>query len=55
MEEEEAASSGDVEENEMKEEEVFEMEQAPLCYSRAPGHYRQNQRTKRIMHTRVVE
>lgn len=40
---------------EIKEEEIFEVEQAPLFNTRAPGHSQQNLRCNTLNHTSIVE
>lgn len=42
------------EEVEINEEEVFQVDQKPLFYTRASGNYKQNPRCKRLSHTSVV-
>lgn len=48
-------NDGEAEEVEMKEEEMFEVEQVPLFYTRAPGDYKKNEQSKRLIHSSVVE
>lgn len=40
---------------EVKWEEVFEMERTPLLYTRAPGHFQENQQIERVSHTDVIK
>lgn len=55
MKEKEATNDGQGQGIEVMEKEVLEMEETPLLYTQAPGHYLRNPLSKRLNHTSVVK
>lgn len=55
MKEKNVANHEEGEEVEVRDDEVFEVEETPLFYTRATGHYLQNLWRKRLNHTGVVK
>lgn len=49
------ANDGEGRELEIKEEESVEVEQTPLFYTKAFGHYQQSPCSKKLNHTSVVQ
>lgn len=54
MEKDEIANGGEGEKDEIREKDLFEVEQKPLLYTRPPGRYHQNVRRERVNHKSIL-